>query len=133
MKVKKLIELLQEFDDDGEVCISTEDGNVDIFNLEQVPGYWDGVYHVMKRDWTKTCYNIIGAEYRSDGWKIVIKPMSIQDALTDNSDLPIEVTDTFVEKRMQKQVDEWRKEAKDILAEVEKWRQEREKGEDDEI
>lgn len=124
MKVKKLIELLQEFDDDGEVCIATEDGNVDIFALHEMEGYWDGAYQVLERDWSCKFYNVIGAKYRSDGSKIVIKPMGIEDALLDNTDLPIEVIDKFINKRMQKQVDEWRKEAKDIHSEVEKWRKE---------
>lgn len=127
MKVKKLIELLQEFDDDGEVCIATEDGNVDIFHLEEMAGYYDGVYQVLERDWTNKFYNITGAKYRSDASKIVIKPMGIEDALLDNPDLPIEVIDTFVNKRMQKQVDEWRKEAKNIHSNVQKWRHDREK------
>lgn len=127
MKVKKLIELLQKFDDDGEVCIATEDGNVDIFHLEEMAGYWDGAYQVLERDWTNEFYNVTGAKYRSDGSKIVIKPMGIEDALLDNIDLPIEVIDKFVNKRMQKQVDAWRKEAKDIHSQVEKWQRDREK------
>lgn len=129
MKVKKLIELLQEFNDDDEVCMPTEDGNVDIFCLEQKEGYWDGVFQVLERDWTKTCYNIVGAKYRSDGWKIVIQPHSIQDALIDNPNLPIEVIDGFVDKKMQKRVDEWRQSAKKIIADVDKWAKEKKKEE----
>lgn len=127
MKVKKLIELLQEFDDDGEVCILTEDGNVDIFNIQEMEGYWDGAYQVLDRDWECKYYNIIGAKYRTDGSKIVIKPMGIEDALLDNPDLPIEVIDTFVHKGLQKQVDDWRKEVKKIHDDVQKWRRDREK------
>ena len=52
---------------EGEVCISTTEGNVDIFNLEWKEGHWDGPYQVLKRNWTSEYYNVIGAKYRSDG------------------------------------------------------------------
>ena len=51
MKVKKLMELLSEYDSEQEVVISTEQGNVDIFYLELKEGYWDGSYQILERDW----------------------------------------------------------------------------------
>jgi len=119
MKSKILIKLLQEADPSGEleVVVPTEEGNVDIFFVESKAGYWDGSYHVMERDWSNKYYNIIGAQYRSDGVKLCLKTISIQDALFSNIDLPITVVDTFLEKTMQKQVDEWREEAKKIIKE----------------
>lgn len=118
MKSKKLIELLQEEDPTGdtEVCV----GGEDIYILESKPGYWDGVYQVLERNWDSEYYNVTGAQYRSDGTKIVIRTLSIQDALDNDPDLPVEVIDQFVDKRMQKQVDEWRATAKREKEEFEK-------------
>lgn len=120
MKTKKLIELLQKEDPsgEGEVLIPTEDGNVDIHFIDTVEGYWDGSKQIMVRD--KENDSIIGAEYRSDGMKIRILTMGIRDALLDNPDLPIKVVDNFVEKKMQKWVDDTRKEIKDIWEKVNK-------------
>ena len=114
MKSKKLIELLQKEDPSGEteVCVYSEDGNVDILGLESKPGYWDGCYQILERNWDSPYYNVIGAQYRSDGDKIMIRGHSIIDALENNPNLPVTVVDTFVEKKMQKAVDKWRSDAK---------------------
>jgi hypothetical protein len=118
MKTKKLIELLQAEDPSGEceVCV----GNTDIFFVECKPAYWDGCLEVLDRDESKQCYNVIGATYTSEGAKLNIVTHSIYDAMIDNVELPVKVIDTFVEKRMQKRVDAWRAEAKQINEEVQK-------------
>lgn len=122
MKSKRLIELLQEEDPSGEteVCLYSEDGNVDILYLETKPGYWDGVYQVLERDWSDRYYNVTGAQYRSDGYKIMITPHSIQEALYRNPELPVTVIDDFVEKKMQKQVDKWRDSIKKEKEQIDK-------------
>jgi len=112
MKTKKLIELLQSEDPTGEDEVLV--GNTDILCLEGKPGYWDGCKEVLVRDWNKDCYNVIGAEYSSEGSKISIRTLSIEDAVYQNPDLPVKVVDTFVEKHMQQRVDKIRKEAKDL-------------------
>jgi hypothetical protein len=123
MKSKKLIELLQKEDPTGEteICLSSEDGNVDILFLEHKPGYWDGAYQVLERNWASEYYNVTGAQYRRDGSKIIIVPHSIQDALENNPDLPITVIDVSKDaKRMQKTVDGWRDKAKKEKEDFEK-------------
>ena len=116
MKTKKLIELLQKADPEGtgEVCIPTQEGNVDIFNLEWKEGYWDGPYQVLIRDWDNPYYNVVGAELRSDGNKLCIKTISIEDALLSDPDLPVKIVDIAVHKTLQDRVSRWRDETKEI-------------------
>jgi len=112
MKSKKLIELLQAEDPTGEteVCI----GNQDILGLESKPAYWDGCLQILKRDWDNPYYNVTGAIYTSKGSKIEIRSLGIDDAISENPDLPVEVIDEFVEKRMAETVAKWRQEAREI-------------------
>ena len=79
MKTKKLIELLQKEDPSGEleVCV----GNEDIFSLETMPAYWDGVLEILDRDWSCEYYNVIGATYTSSGKKLNIRTLGIGDAI----------------------------------------------------
>jgi len=118
MKSKKLIELLQKEDPTGEIEVCV--GGEDIYILESKPGYYDGVYQVLERNWDSEYYNVTGAQYRSDGSKIVIRTLSIQDALDNDPDLPVSVVDIFFTKKMQKEVDEWRATAKHAKEEFEK-------------
>ena len=121
MKTKDLIKLLNEVDPSGEMdCVVN---NVDIFTAYGVVSYWDGCKQLLIRDETKDCYNVVGAEYRSDGWKVQIETMSISDAMLNNDDLPVKVVDTFVHKQMQERVDKWRQEMKDIHEQVRKGKQ----------
>lgn len=117
MKTKKLIELLQEADPSGEeeVCVD----NIDIYFVEPKPAYWDGRLQVLKRDESMKGYNIVGAKWISSGKKINLVTVSIKEAMIDNPDLPVEVIDIFVNKRMQKEVDQWRAEARQIIKEAE--------------
>jgi hypothetical protein len=119
MKSKELIRLLQEADPSGEGHVVVD--NKDIFFLEWKPGYWDGRYTVLVRDEKKKpWYDIVGAEYRSDGDKLNVNTMDWEDVLLDNPDAPIKVVDTFVEKRMQKAVDRCRAEMKALYAKLTK-------------
>jgi len=98
---------------EGEVCVG-DCGNADIFALEWKPGYWDGCYHVLVRDWENKYYNVKEAQYRSDGQKLVIKTMTTEDALFNDPELPVLVIDDFVEKRMADMVAKWREDSKEI-------------------
>lgn len=114
MKTKDLIKLLQEEDPSGETEVVIDDGR-DIFYLDTLPGYWDGNYTTLIRDSSKKpYYDIIGAKYRSDGTKIKIKGMSWEDVLENDPDFSIEVIDIGVYKKMQKEVDKYREEIKEI-------------------
>lgn len=120
MKTKDLIALLQQEDPTGEEEVVLPNGD-DIHFLESLPGYWDGCYTTLIRDPSKTdCYNIIGAKYCSNGNKIKIRGMSWEDVVANKVDAPVEVIDTFVYKRMQKEVDDWREEMKKMYEELNK-------------
>ena len=89
MKVKELIRQLQEADPTGEIeaCV----GNIDIHFVSREPAYYDGRLEVLTRDPARTgrCYDICGAEIRSDGDKVQIHILSIQQAIWENPDLPV--------------------------------------------
>ncbi len=116
MKTKELIKLLKEEDPSGELecCIH----NQDILSVYQEIAYWDGCLQILKRDIKKKTYNVIGAKYTSEGFKVSIIPYGIEDALWHNPDLPVEVIDTFLEKNMQKAIDRKRMEIKKALKEI---------------
>ena len=88
MKTKKLIELLQATDPSGELecCI----GNCDIHLVSADPAYWDGTLQVLDRDEDNEYYNIIGAKYIDSGVKVVIRPLSITDAICNDVDLQVD-------------------------------------------
>lgn len=91
MKTKVLIELLQKEDPSGEqeVCIN----NMDIHYVCSEPAYWDGPLQVLERDEECEYYNIIGAKYRRSGVKVNITPLSISDAICNNTDLPVDYSE----------------------------------------
>lgn len=114
MKTKKLIELLQKEDPSGdtEVVVCTEEGNIDIRYLEVKAGYWDGVYQVFERDESITdCCNIVGAQIRSKGNKLCIIPQSIEDALFDDTSLPVTYDSEYARESKEKNVNKWRSDA----------------------
>lgn len=118
MKSKDLIALLQKEDPTGEQEVVMDDGR-DIFFLERIPGYWDGCYTTLIRDPAKKpYYDIIGAKYRSDGVKIKIRAMGWDDVISEDADAPVEVIDCFTHKVMQQKVDQYRKECKEMDAQI---------------
>ena len=109
MKTKKVIELLQKLDPEGndEVTVCSRD----IIDILPSPAYYDGSLEVLERDETLSDvaeFQIVKGIMVSSGRKIVIIPMSIEEALLDNPELPIEVESP----------NEWR------LMLIEKWREE---------
>lgn len=121
MKTKKLIELLQKEDPSGEleICLDTEEGLCDIFHVEfPYDGY--APYEVMIRDWSKDCYNVIGAEYRCDGKMSFLRAISISEALMDNNDLPVTVHGRDKEEisHMKDKVAAWREESRKIKKDI---------------
>ena len=79
MKTKELIRQLQENDPSGENEVNID--GVDIWYVDSLPGYYDGPYQVLDRDETCQYYNIIGAKYKKSGRKVIIKTLSILEAL----------------------------------------------------
>ena len=88
MKTKDLIALLKKLDPLGELecCVD----NHDILSVEILPAYWDGSLEVLVRDPKNKYYNVVGAKLIRTGDKVKIRTHSIEDAIYQNPDLPIE-------------------------------------------
>lgn len=112
MKTKELIRLLQEEDPSGEIecCI----GNADIKCVYLETAYWDGCLQVFKRNESG---KVIGAKYISEGMKLQIDSMSIEDAIYSIPDLEVEYTSEYVEK-YRDNIDKIRQKAIDIKNKV---------------
>ncbi len=116
MKTKELIRLLQLEDPSGELeCVV---GGCDIHFVDAAPGYWDGPYEVLVRDENKSCYNIIGGKFTTEGTKINIRRHSIEDAIFSNPDISIEIeygySDKSREEYLRKNIESWREQSKQI-------------------
>ena len=127
MKTKELIRQLQEADPSGELECAI--GNSDIHFVEVQPAYWDGCLEVLERDESNPYYNIIGAKYTTEGVKINISTLSIEEAIFNDPDLPVEFDTHFLYEehndRYKKAVKRYRKEAKQIKEEAEKFKKEK--------
>lgn len=95
MKTKELIRQLQENDPTGECEVCVE--NIDIHFVCKEEAYWDGPLQVLQRDETCKYYNIIGGKYKTEGSKIVIRPLSFADAIL-NRDIPIDYSELTPDK-----------------------------------
>mgnify|MGYP000899161299 CR=1 FL=1 len=89
MKTKELIRQLQQADPGGELEVSV--GNIDIFLVDTLPGYYDGVQQVLVRDEAKKpYYDVVGGRYNASQDKVVIHTLSFSDAMWDNTDFAID-------------------------------------------
>lgn len=115
MKTSDLIRRLQEEDPtgDAEVCI----GKYDIHFVSRQPSYYDGYHTILVRDASKTGYNITGAIINYVGVKIKLHVMDAEDVIDNNPDAPVEVRGSS-SGHMVAQVEAWRKEARDSIAEA---------------
>ena len=114
MKTKEVIRLLQECDPSGEEEVLV--GNRDIHDICREPAYYDGYAQIMIRDENIQCYNVIGAKWTGKGHKISIDAIGIQDAIFNNPDVPVEIDANY--PRLNKLVEGWRKECREIEAEA---------------
>lgn len=91
MKSKVLIELIKKLDPSGEeeVCV----GNMDILSVDAEPAYYDGSLQVLERNENSEYYNVTGAKYRRNGMKIVITPLSITDAICNDTKLSVDYSE----------------------------------------
>ena len=112
MKTKEVIRLLQECDPTGEEEVLV--GNHDIHDICREPAYYDGYAQIMIRDESIECYNIIGARWTGKGQKISINSIGIQDAIFNNPDVPVTIEADY--PRLEKLVEGWRKECREIEA-----------------
>lgn len=121
MKTKDLIAALQEADPTGEVecCV----GNADIHCVYQEAAYWDGCLQVLIHDPAKKpYYDIIGGKYVASGNKVVIRPLSISDAIFNDENLPVYYEGMSEQKQQdyQKMVQDRRNQTKSICNDVER-------------
>ena len=86
MKVRKLIELLQEEDPESEACVH----NADIESVYAAQAYYDGRLQVLERD--AEGY-VIGGKYTSKGWKVNICPMSITDQIWGDPEFKVDYSE----------------------------------------
>lgn len=87
MKTRDLIAALQAADPSGEIEVAV--GNTDIHFVTTEPAYYDGCLQVLKRSGHNDRYDIVGGEFRGDGRKVVITPLSIWDAVMEAPDMPV--------------------------------------------
>lgn len=121
MKTKKLIELLQAADATGELecCV----GNVDIHFVSQEPAYYDGRLEILIRDENIRYYNVIGAKITGRGRKIQIHTLSIEDAMIDDPDLPVDLSECS-NGDYAAAVEKWRASAKQCDIDAANWAKE---------
>ena len=117
MKTKKVIEILQKLDPAGENEVSV--CGRDIVEITMYPAYYDGALEVLERDETKSDvpeFQIVKARMVRSGVKIVINPLSIEEALLDNPEMPVEVENP-TEWRMML-IEKWREEGRNLQKET---------------
>jgi hypothetical protein len=119
MKTKDLIQRLQEADPSGELEACVE--NIDIFAVATEPAYYDGRLQLLVRDPARKPYfDVVGGKYVSNGYKVVISPMSITDVLWDNPDAEIDYGGLFgCADRYRESDDATRQAARDVELRVE--------------
>lgn len=112
MKAKELIQRLQQFDPDVEVCVD----NKDIYFLEPKPAYWDGKLQLLLHDPAKRdkAGSIIGAKVVEKGNKLNIVALSIEDAIWDVPDLPVDLSELCSKDEWEQRITKYR--------EIERWR-----------
>ena len=119
MKTKDVIALLQKLDPSGENQVSV--CGRDIVEITMYPAYYDGALEVLERDTTKSDvpeFQIVKARMIRSGVKIVINPLSIEEALLDNPELPVEVENPTEWRLML--IEKWREEGRRIQEEISK-------------
>ena len=116
MKTNELIRQLQEADPSGEEQVSV--GNVAIWDVSKEPSYYDGCQQVLKLDPEAKYYNVIGAEIRGYGDKIVINSLSIKGAMWNKIDIPVTYDGKYAEDHYKEHVEKWREEAKEVKSKI---------------
>jgi hypothetical protein len=119
MRTKDLIKKLQEADPSGELECNVM--GHDVFYIDRSPYYYDGYSEVLIRDPAKEpYYNVIGAKFNAPEDKITIVTHSIEDALYEDPELPIEYPGSS-ERNYKSWVEQTRQEARDCKIDVDNW------------
>lgn len=88
MKVRELIEQLQECDPEAHV----ETAGGPAWFVATLPAYYDGSHVQLVTDPNTKFYNVLGFKITDEGSKVVIYPHDIQDAMLDNPEIPIDLS-----------------------------------------
>lgn len=86
MKVRELVKLLLEEDQEAEACVH----NADIECIYAAQAYWDGRLQVLERDAEG---HVIGGKYTSKGWKVNICPSSITDQIWGDPEFKVDYSE----------------------------------------
>jgi hypothetical protein len=116
MTTKELIAELQRSDPTGEEQVVCP-GNEAILCVERIPAYHDGACEELIKNENGL---IIGGRLRREGKKVRIVTCSLEWALLDNPDLPIEVPTKKWDhsEHCKQEVERWRTEARKITEEL---------------
>lgn len=122
MKNKELIALLQQEDPELEVCV----GSRDIYFIERLPAYYDGcLQRLIIDERKKPNYSIAGVKIMVSGDKLTLHTVSVEDVVYSHPDYPVDLSDLEEHAPVQfkdwtARIKEWRKEAKEIKARLDK-------------
>ena len=88
MTTAELIKKLQEEDPSGELQVVV--GNIPIYTVDNVEAYWDGRLQMLIQDHNRDpYYNIVGYKVTSQGRKVRLHTMDLDDVMLDNPDIPV--------------------------------------------
>jgi hypothetical protein len=118
MKTRELIAALQEADPGGEVDVCV--GNAPIYYVEHLPAYYDGPLGQLVQDKSVThCCNITGYRFTTEGSKVKLVAMALDDCLCDDPELPVDVSSVSnvgSRERIVAHADAYRQKIRDINA-----------------
>ena len=86
MTTAELIKNLQSADPSGKLQVVV--GNIPIYTVDNVEAYWDGRLQMLIQDHRKG-YNIVGYKVTSQGRKVRLHTMDLDDVMLDNPDIPV--------------------------------------------
>ena len=118
MKTKELIRLLKQIDPSGdtECCIN----NFDILSVVRNPADFGGCLEVLIRDTKINGHNVIGAKIFSAGTKVCFNTHSIQDAIMDDPNLPVDISQD-VNGKYSRDLVKWRSKSRELISEIDEW------------
>lgn len=119
MTTSELIERLQKEDPTGKLQVVVD--NIPIYTVDNVEAYWDGRLQMLIQDDRKG-YNISGYKVTSQGRKVRLNTMDLDDVMLDNPDIPVyleELGKHFLQEWEEK-VRKTREEIKRIITDVNK-------------
>lgn len=117
MKTKDLIRRLQEADPSGELecCV----GNNDILFVSTEASFYDGCLQVFERDKSQEpFYNVVGLKYVSEGTKVSIHTLSVEDVILNDPDVKISFDSEYSQQHYADGVEKIRQSVKEAIKKV---------------